>query len=128
MEIEIAATSFSWHLKQQVNFKLFWLDWYWEKRGFTELPGHEGKLTSDINLFDGNLKKYRLEIEILAAVFNSVPKQQLTYHSFCKIDIPESLGWRITWYDWKVALDINFILSPNYRSYSADRGFYMNRC
>ena len=28
----------------------------------------------------------------------------------------------------KVTSDINFILSPYYRSYSADRDFYINHC
>ena len=51
MEIEIiAAIFFLWDLKQQVNFQLFLQDRYWEKWRLTELTGHDGKLTSDMNL------------------------------------------------------------------------------
>ena len=50
MVIEIIAALFRWHLKQQINFELFVWDWYWEKWGLTYLPGHDGKVTSDINL------------------------------------------------------------------------------
>ena len=35
--------------KQQAKFSLFLWDWYSEKWGLADLPGHDMKLTSDIN-------------------------------------------------------------------------------
>ena len=48
-----------------------------KKRGLTELPSHNGKLTSDMNFIKGNFKGFRVQIEILAAVFDWISKQQL---------------------------------------------------
>ena len=42
-----------------------------KKRGLTELPGHDRKLTSDMSFISKNiLKRFRIQIEILSAVFD----------------------------------------------------------
>ena len=33
------------------KFLIVFVDWYWGKCGLTDLPGHDGKLTSDMNEF-----------------------------------------------------------------------------
>ena len=47
----------------KTKFLIFFIKFILEKKGLTELPGHEGKLTS-------NIKGFRVQIEILAAVFD----------------------------------------------------------
>ena len=41
---------FSVIFKTTKKILIVFVSWYWEKRGLTELPGHNGKLTSDMNL------------------------------------------------------------------------------
>ena len=49
VQIEILASVFDWISKQQLNLSFFLWDWYCRKLGLTDLPGHNGKVTSDIN-------------------------------------------------------------------------------
>ena len=49
MQIEILASVFDWISKQQLNLSLFLWDWYCRKLKLTDLPGHDGKVTSEIN-------------------------------------------------------------------------------
>ena len=50
MQIEIIAVIFDWTSKQQVNLLLFVSDWYSQKLELKDLPGHDGKSRSDLNL------------------------------------------------------------------------------
>ena len=47
VKIEIIAMTFVWISKQKVNLTLFLLDWFYRMLGLTDLPGHDGKVTSD---------------------------------------------------------------------------------
>ena len=38
---------FRWISKQQLNLVSFLSDWYYEKLGFADLPGHDGKVMPD---------------------------------------------------------------------------------
>ena len=50
VQIETIVAIFDWFFKQQANFLLVVSDWYCEKPGLTDLPGHDVKLTPDMNL------------------------------------------------------------------------------
>ena len=47
---EFIAAIFDWFPKRKANVPLLVSDWYWKKFGLTNLPDHDGKLTSDMNL------------------------------------------------------------------------------
>ena len=40
-----------------------------ERRGLTDLPGHDVKLTSDINLVCSDFKGFRLKIQMVPVIF-----------------------------------------------------------
>ena len=88
------------------------------------LPGHDGKVTSDMNVFKGSVKGFGVQIEILASVFDWISKQQLNLSLFLwdwycrKLELTDLPG-----HDGKVTAAIYFILSPYYRSFRSDRGF-----
>ena len=49
VQIKILESVLDWISKQQLNLSLFLWDWYCPKLGLPDLPGHDGKETSDIN-------------------------------------------------------------------------------
>ena len=70
-----------------------------------------------------------MQIEIIAAIFDWISKQQLNLSLFlsswyCRKLRMTDLPGR----DRKVRSHMHFILSPYEKPQSADRGFYMNRC
>ena len=74
--------------------------------------------------FVGNFKGFRLQIEILSTVFGWIAKHQLNLLLFLSDWYSRKLGLMdLLGHDGKVISHINFILSPYYRSYSADRDY-----
>ena len=64
----------------------------WEKSGLTDLPGHDGKFTSGMNLALDNFKCFRVQIEIIAAVFGWISKQQVNLALFLSDGFYRKLG------------------------------------
>ena len=69
VQIEIVAAVYDWIFKQQLNLLLFLSDWYCGKLGLTDLPGHDGKVTSDGKMIFIAHQSIMLKIEIIAAIF-----------------------------------------------------------
>ena len=102
----------------KTKFLFFFIKFILEKKGLTELPGHEGKLTS-------NIKVFRVQIEIFAAVFDWISKQQLNLLLFLsdwhcgKLGLTDLLG-----HDRKVTLDKKMI----FISHQRHKGGYGDYC
>ena len=72
--------------------------------------------------FEGSVKVFGVQIEILASVFDWISKQKLNLLLFLWDSYRRKLGLMdLPGHDGKVTSDINFILSPYYRSFRADR-------
>ena len=69
LQIEIVAAVYDWIFKQQLNLLLFLSDWYCGKLGLTDLPDHDGKVTSDGKMIFIAHQSIMLKIEIIAAIF-----------------------------------------------------------
>ena len=72
--------------------------------------------------FEGSVKVFGVQIEIIASVFDWISKQKLNLSLFLWDSYRRKLGLMdLPGHDGKVTSDINFILSPYYRSFRADR-------
>ena len=76
MKVEIISAIFDRISKQQENLSLLLSDWYCQKLGLTDLPGHDGKLASDMTLFRASMKDLREQTEIIAAFFGHIPNNK----------------------------------------------------
>ena len=59
MQIDILAAVFDWIFKEQSNLLMFLSDWYCEKLGLTDLPGHDGKVRSDMEMIFISHQRYK---------------------------------------------------------------------
>ena len=59
VQIEILAFVFDWIFKQQLNLLLILSDWYCRKLELTDLPGHDGKITSDKTIVPISHQRYK---------------------------------------------------------------------
>ena len=73
--------------------------------------------------------RVNMQIEIIAAIFDWISKQQLNLSLFLSYWYCRKLWLTdLPGRDRKVRSHMHFILSPYEKPQSADRGFYMNRC
>ena len=99
-------------------------DWYWKSRGWRIYRATTGKWHQISIWFEDSVKGFGVQIEILASVFDWISKQQLNLSLFLWDWYCRKLGLTdLPGHDGKVTSAINFILSPYYRSFRADRDF-----
>ena len=93
-----------------------------EKWELTELTATTGNGRQIWIWFEDGFKGFKIQIEILATVFGWISRQQSNLLMLLSDEYCRKLGLtNLPRHDGKVTLDIDFIFSPYYRSYVADR-------
>ena len=82
VQTDILAVVFDQIFKQQLNLLLFLSDRYCRNFGLTDLPGHDGKVTSNKKMIFFSHERKRVVIEITAAIFLWFLKQQVNFQIF----------------------------------------------